>query len=163
MKSSNEDIDMKSATSVCSMDFNVVDLTRSHDTPISSTKTTTPSIPKHNASEKSSTTGTKSSTSSISQPITTVQVVNDSVVDLTGDDDEKLKEEPKKQPTKAKKDADKPPKKKKTTISEDTKMKIRDSIFASMLAKQKGKVGADVLFLMRFDETRMSVIDCVKA
>jgi len=134
LKSLNEDVDMKSATSVCSMDFNVVDLTHSQDQQVPSSKSIPPSIPKHDAAEKS-TAGSKST----SQPIITVQVVHDSVVDLTGDDDEeKPKEDTKKQPIKPKKESEKPQKKKKTTISEDTKMKIRDSIFASMLAKQKG-------------------------
>ena len=143
-KSLSEDIDMKSATSVCSMDFNVVDLTKTPDSQSPPSKTP-PAVVKHSSPAKSSIAVAKSDPSSNSQPIITVQVVHGNVVDLTGDDTKNHKVENKKPTSKSKKDSDKPPKKKKTTISEDTKLKIRDSIFANMLAKQKGVFG--VMFL----------------
>ena len=135
LKSLNDDVDMKSATSVCSMDFNVVDLTggpeESH-LPISNVSTTkaaqTTKLPAN-------------STTSSKATLITVQVVQDGVVDLTGDDDEeKTQVETKKPIVKQKKEpaTEKPAQKKKTTISEDTKMKIRDAIFSNKLAKQKG-------------------------
>lgn len=129
-KSSVDDVDMKSASSVCSMDVtNVIDLTQDVDV-----ETSKKDIPLHSKSVKE----TVSRSSSSSLPIITVQVMQDNVVDLTDLDQSDRRDETKKQTAKVKKDSDKPAVKKKTTISEDTKMKIRDSIFANMFAKQKG-------------------------
>ena len=125
-----EDVDMKSASSICSMDVtNVIDLTQ--ETDADSLKSNVVSLPK--PVKKVSRTPAASSVG-----IITVQVMQDSVVDLTGADQTNCQDEGKKSVVKQNKETEKPATKKKTTISEDTKMKIRDSIFANMFAKQKG-------------------------
>ena len=138
VKSLNIDVDMKSASSVSSMDLNITDLARSQDLQISMSKSIQPTMSKDGFAKKVASTILVKPTPS-NQSIITVQVVDDGVVDLTGDDNKNAKEENKKLASKSKKDSEKVPPKKKTTISEDTKMKIRDSIFANMFAKQKGK------------------------
>ena len=151
IKAPSIDVDMKSATSVVSMDLNVIDLTEAQDEKSESVSDQSDSL-ENNQIEKRSTISNNTVAASKPNPIITVQVVQDNVVDLTGETPTETLGEDKKILPKQKKESEKnATKKKKTTISEDTKMKLRDSVFANMFAKQKGML-ATLIFHRRFSK-----------
>nr|CAB3263637.1 ERK5 mitogen-activated protein kinase 7 [Phallusia mammillata] len=124
------DIDMKSASSVCSMDYSL--------------ELDPATVDKALKLPSKTTTDPKVTTVTSKKPMITVHVVQDNepesdvtvVKETPPVKETKSSDTAKRQPTSTKSNTNNAVKKK--TISETTKTKIRDTIFASMLSKQKG-------------------------
>lgn len=123
----DNDVYMKSPSSVSTMDLSIEAESKSSKTS-SSKSVARPSSPARPPPTPVN--------GLVKQPMITVHVVQDDEPKISKKSSPE--KEKSKQPPSSKKTASQH--QKKGTISEDTKMKIRDTIFASMLAKQKGEL-----------------------
>ncbi|XP_076800979.1 uncharacterized protein LOC143445628 [Clavelina lepadiformis] len=138
-KSSSDNVNMKSATSISSMDMSVE---LEQDVVRKSLVQSGTSKQKDNNRSRTVESVPIVTDQQPMKPMITVQVVQDDPDSLSEDSSEKDESSTKQVPKPKREDKrgskNSQNQTKKTTISENTKMKIRDTIFASMFAKQNG-------------------------